>query len=323
MVHPNYLITFLLSRLDQQKSNLFQIKLHLQRNSYVFDQCYSHLYAFQTIMNLKQALKNRLPLAELDSLVRAYDVIGDIAVINIPPELSHRQTLIGRTLLDLQKNVNVVAKRNGVYEGQHRTIDFTIIAGENRTETIHKEFGVKLLLDLSTVYFSARSGTERKRIADLVAADEKVLVMFSGAAPFPLVIGRHSHPQAITGIEINKIAHDYGKKNLGINNSNCHIKLINGDVRDVVQMLNETFDRIIMPLPHSAQDFLPLALAVLKNNGWLHYYDIKPKDNFKRSFKAIQHACDKANRCAVNPQLFVCGHTSPRLFRICIDVQIL
>lgn len=323
MVHPNYLITFLLSRLDQQKSNLFQIKVHLQINSYVFDQCYIHPYVFFPIMKLKQALKNRLSIAELDLLVRSYDVVGDIAVILVPPELSHRERLIGSTLLDLQKNIKVVAKRSSVYEGQHRTIDLTIIAGENRTETIHKEFGVKLLLDLSTVYFSARSGTERKRIADLVAADEKVLVMFSGLAPFPLAIGRHSHPLSITGVEINKIAHDYGKKNLRMNTSNCHIKLINGDVRDVMPKLNETFDRIIMPLPHTAQDFLPLALALLKDNGWLHYYDIKPKENFQISFNTIRDACDKANRCAVNPQLFICGHTSPRLFRICIDGLIL
>ncbi|MBT8333679.1 MAG: class I SAM-dependent methyltransferase family protein [Desulfobacterales bacterium] len=273
-------------------------------------------------MNLKQALNNKLPSAELDLLVRAYDVVGDIAVIIIPPELFHRKTLIGQTLLDLHKNVKVVAKRSGVYEGQHRTIDLTILAGENRTETIHKEFGVKLLLDLRTIYFSARIGTERKRIADLVAADEKVLVMFSGAAPFPLVIGRHSHPQAITGIEISKIAHAYGKKNLRMNTSNCPIKLINGDVRDVVTKLNETFDRIIMPLPHTAQDFLHLALALLRDKGWLHYYDIKPKDHFQISFKTIQDACNKANRCAVNPQLFFCGHISPKLFRICIDVQI-
>lgn len=274
-------------------------------------------------MNLKQALKNRLPSAELDLLVRAYDIVGDIAVITIPPELSHRELVIGSTLLALHKKVKVVAKRSGVYEGQHRTIDLTILAGENRTETIHKEFGVKLLLDLSTVYFSARSGTERKRIADLVSADEKVLVMFSGTASFPLVIGCHSHPQAITGIEISKIAHDYAKKNLTMNISNCPIKLINGDVRDVAPMLNETFDRIVMPLPHAAEDYLPQALEVLKNNGWLHYYDFKPKDNFESSFKIIHDACDKAKRCAVNSQLFVCGHTSPRIFRICLDVQIL
>lgn len=274
-------------------------------------------------MNVKQALKNKLSSAELDLLVRAYDVVGDIAVIIIPPELSHRERVIGSTLLGLHKNIKVVAKRSGVYEGQHRTIDLTILAGENRTETIHKEFGVKLLLDLSAVYFSARSGTERKRIADLVSADEKVLIMFSGSAPFPLVIGRHSHPQAITGIEISKIAHDYGKKNLTMNTSNCPINLINGDVRNVVPMLNETFDRIVMPLPHAAENFLPQALGVLKKNGWLHYYDFKPKDNFESSFKTIHDACDKAKRCAVNQHLFVCGHTSPRIFRICLDVQIL
>jgi len=273
-------------------------------------------------MNLKHALINKLPVSELDVLIRAYDIVGDIAIIIIPPALSHREALIGQTLLDLHKNIKVVAKRTGVYKGEYRIIALTILAGENRTETIHKEFGVKLLLDLSTVYFSARSGTERKRIADRVTSNEKVLVLFSGAAPFPLVIGHHCHPQSIIGIELNKIAHDYGKKNLRMNTSNCPITLINGDVSDVIPKLNETFDRIIMPLPHMAQDFLSLALTVLKNNGWLHYYDLKPKEYFKDSFKAINGACNNVKRSALNPELYICGHTSPKTYRICVDVQV-
>ena len=62
-------------------------------------------------MNVKQALKNKLSSAELDLLVRAYDVVGDIAVIIIPPELSHRERVIGSTLLGLHKNIKVVAKK--------------------------------------------------------------------------------------------------------------------------------------------------------------------------------------------------------------------
>ena len=273
-------------------------------------------------MNLKQALKTDLPASELDFLIRAYDIIGDIAVIRIPQELSHREKLIGSTLLDYHKNINVVAKKNGIYDGEYRTISLSVIAGENRTETIHKEFGVRLQLDLSKVYFSARSGTERKRIADLVVSGEKVLVMFSGVAPFPLVVGRHSNPLSITGIELNKIAHGYGRKNLHMNTSNCPITLINGDVREIVPKLNETFDRIIMPLPHTAQDFLLLALKALRNNGWLHYYDLRPKNDFQSSLKALHDACDKTNHRAGTPEFFVCGHTSPRIFRICVDVQV-
>ena len=119
-------------------------------------------------MKLKEALKNELTEHELNILVRGYDVVGDIAITIIPPELEAKESMIGKTILRLHKNVKVVAKRNGNYGGEHRTIPLEIIAGENRKETECKEHGVRLLLNPEKVYFSVRSSNERKRIASLV-----------------------------------------------------------------------------------------------------------------------------------------------------------
>jgi len=49
--------------------------------------------------SLKQALKNKLTKKEKQVLVRSYDVIGDIAIIEIPDELKKKETLIAETLL--------------------------------------------------------------------------------------------------------------------------------------------------------------------------------------------------------------------------------
>ena len=56
-------------------------------------------------MKLKQALKDKLPEDELGLLVRGYDVVGDIAITIIPPELSLYEKLIGDTILAINKNV--------------------------------------------------------------------------------------------------------------------------------------------------------------------------------------------------------------------------
>lgn len=151
--------------------------------------------------NLKETLRGHLSDEELELLVRSYDVVGDLAIIIIAEGLEHREKLIGEAILAINKNVKVVLKRAGMYQGEFRLIPLEVIAGENRKETQCKENGVRLSLNPEIAYYSVRSSSERQRIAELVQAGEQVLVMFSGVAPFPLVIAKNSRAAAIVGVE--------------------------------------------------------------------------------------------------------------------------
>ena len=128
-------------------------------------------------MNLKDALQGIIPSSDLRQLTKSYDIIGDIAVTIIPEALQQYELTIAQAIFSTHKNVKVILKRDGIYSGEHRTIPLAHIAGEKRTETLCTEFGVRLLLDLEKVYFSVRSGSERKRVAGLVGTGENVLVM--------------------------------------------------------------------------------------------------------------------------------------------------
>jgi tRNA (guanine37-N1)-methyltransferase len=273
-------------------------------------------------MKLKEALKNVLSERELRLLVRAYDVVGDIAITIIPPELEAKEGLIGAAILTQQKNIKVVAKRNGIYSGEFRTIPLKIIAGENRKETEHKEYGVRLCLNPEKVYFSVRSGTERKRLASLVQPDEDVLVMFSGIGAMPLVIAHNSPAGTIVGIEKNLIAHAYAVRNLALNKKIRNVIFLAGDVLDVMPTLVRKFDRVAMPLPQTGALFLATALGALKPGGLLHFYDFQPAENFADAVEKIKRACDTNNRRFSHMQTVVCGHCSPRMYRICVDGKI-
>ena len=273
-------------------------------------------------MKLKEALKNDLTAEELDLLVRAYDMVGDIAITIIPPELEAKESLIGETILANHKHINVVAKRDGIYGGEYRTIPLKILAGENRKETEHKEHGVRLLLNPETVYFSVRSGTERKRLAELVQPGEEVLVMFSGIGAFPLVLAKLSKARAIVGIEKNHHAHAYAIKNLKRNKKLRNVTLFEGDVLDIMPTLLQKFDRVAMPLPKTGEDFLDSAISGLKPGGWLHFYDFQEQELFNDSIDKVQHACDRNHRTLTQTQVHVCGHASPKMYRICVDAQI-
>ena len=273
-------------------------------------------------MRLKNLLRDKLTDVELDRVVQGFDVVGDIAITEIPPELSQHIRIIGETILASNKRIKVVAKRDGICQGAFRTIPLSIIAGENRLETIHVEYGIKLLVNPSLVYFSVRSGSERKRIADLVTPGEDILVMFSGIAAYPLHLAKPDTNNSITGVELNPQAHNYGIRNVELNRASFSIELILGDVRLQVPLMGKKFDRIIMPLPKTGGAYLDVALEALRPGGMIHYYDFQPPDCYDRSIQSIQQACQNTGRKLVSANGVKCGHTSPGIHRVCIDAYI-
>jgi len=273
-------------------------------------------------MKLKAILKPILTDSELALLVQSYDVVGDIAVIIVPETLIHRESAIGTAILNSHPNIKVVAKRAGQYSGSYRTIPLQVIAGETRLETIHTEYSLRFKINLETVYFSVRSSTERKRIADLVKRDEQVLVMFSGIAPYPLYIARFSYAVAITGIEINDTAHRYGLENVRINKLSEKISLHLGDVSEVLPQLRNRFDRIVMPLPKTGLRYVEHALDHLNHGGVIHHYVMQQPETVEQAVAEFMHRCARAERNVSKWDLKVCGHTGPNTYRYCIDAHI-
>jgi tRNA (guanine37-N1)-methyltransferase len=271
---------------------------------------------------LKEALRGHLTGEELQLLVQSYDVVGDIAIIIIPDALLAKKGLIAGAILALHKNIRVVARRAGIYDGEFRTLPLEIIGGEERKETVHREHGVRFLLNPETVYFSVRNSSERQRLASLVRDRERVLVLFSGIGPYPLIIGRANPACRVIGVEKNPVAHAYALKNLGYNKKIGNVEFFEGDARFVVPALGMTFDRIVMPLPKSAETFLGLALQFLQRPGWLHFYDLQEKGNIDGSIEKIRSACRQAAGSVVSAEVTICGHCSPRLYRICVDARI-
>jgi tRNA (guanine37-N1)-methyltransferase len=272
-------------------------------------------------MKLKESLEKSLPSELLDSLVTGYDLVGDIAITIIPPELERYEQLIGEAILKQNTRIKVVAKRSDLHTGAYRTLPLTVIVGEKRKETICQEYGNKLIVNPEQAYFSIRSGSERKRIADQVKDQEQILVLFSGIAPYPIMLARHSRAGHITGIEMNPEAHLLAVRNVELNKIH-NISLFQGDVTEVVHTLTARFDRIIMPLPHKAVSFLPQALSVLKSGGMIHLYAFQEKKEEISCLPEITEICRTAAREPVGASLFFCGHPSPSQYRVCIDARI-
>jgi tRNA (guanine37-N1)-methyltransferase len=183
--------------------------------------------------NLKEALVGKLNEKEMQLLVTAFDVIGDMAVIEIPLKLRKKEKIIAKEILEINHNIQTVLRKQGMHKGKYRTQKLKFLAGKNKKQTIHKENNILLKLDLEKIYFSTRSSNERKRVASLVKDGENVLVMFSGCSPFVCVIAKNTGAQNVFGIELNPIAHEYGVENVKLNNLR-NAYLIKGDVKKIV-----------------------------------------------------------------------------------------
>ena len=264
-------------------------------------------------MKLHEALRKTLNKKELALVPRAFDMVGTIAVFNeFPKELKKKEKIIAAKLMELNPHVKTVAKKTGKYTGKYRTPKIAIMAGEKTKETIHRENGVSLRLNIETCYFSARSGAERLRVAQQVKKGEKVLVMFSGIAPFPIVIAKNSKADIIYSVEANKQAHIYGLENVKIIKA-TNVELVHGDVKRVVPKLKEKFDKILLPLPKTAEDYLDLALKALKLKGKIYLYLFVAEDDFAAVKKAYLQRFKKVN-------LVECGRYSPGVSRICLEL---
>jgi len=272
---------------------------------------------------LKKILADTLSSEELSLLIGGYDLVGDMAIIIVPDALQAKERLIAQAVLESNRQLKVVAKRSGFHSGEFRTIPLDILAGENRKEAEVREFGLRLLVNPETVYYSVRSGAERRRIASLVCPKESVLVLFSGVAPYPLMISRYSKVESIVGIEKNPQAHVYALLNLKRNAGLDNIRLFMGDVKEIVPSLGLVFDRVIMPLPTMAEEFLPCAFRALRPGGFLHYYDLQHQESFHSSVEKLVAAGAAENRTVQAAAVTRCGHCAPRTYRICIDAKVL
>ncbi len=262
-------------------------------------------------MKLKEALKNRLTAKELRALKTSFDIIGDIVVIEIPPELKKKEKIIGQTILQLFSNVKVVAAEAGEHTGRYRRQKLRIIAGEKRLETTQKESGVQLMLNVATCYFSPRLGSERMRIAKQIKKGERILVVGSGVAPYPLILSKHSPAESIIGVEVNPAAYLYAAKNIVLNRAR-NVILIKGDIRKLSQ---GKFDRIISAIPHKGVKLLPIILKFAKKGANLHIYDFATEEDLEKPARKLT-GC-KILRVVKTQQVGV------RRYRVCIDAKVL
>jgi tRNA (guanine37-N1)-methyltransferase len=268
--------------------------------------------------SLKEALEGKLTESEMKVLGRAFDYLGEIAIIEIPEELNSKEKLIGEALLEVHKALRAVFRKSGKVSGEHRTRSLKRIAGSGSAETIYRENGCTYHFDAEKVFFTGRLSTERQRVSDIVGEKEKVLDMFAGVGPYTILIAKEHPETKLTAIDTNEAAINYLQKNSELNKVSSQIITLVGDASEVASELKPKFDRIIMNLPAGCSGHIPAAVKSLKKKGIIHYYFFsgtseEAKEEAERVFSDYNSKIIKIKK--VKPY-------SPRTFTFVADVEL-
>ncbi|MBN1762215.1 MAG: class I SAM-dependent methyltransferase family protein [Methanomicrobia archaeon] len=244
-------------------------------------------------------LERRKSIEDIVGFKPSYEVVGDIIVLTEEVPAEKEEHKIADALIRLHRSIKVVAKRISAVEGVYRTRRLAVIAGEQRTETMHTENACKFKLDLEKVYFNPRLARERNRVASQTAQSgkpEEIIDMFAGVGPFAIQIAKRAPQSHVTAIDINPDAIRYLTENMALNRVQ-NVDAVVGDIRELHTQFRNTADRIIMNLPKSAYLFLREALSMLKpQGGIIHFYDLEsayPADDLEKH-KVIEIAMTEA-----------------------------
>ena len=97
-------------------------------------------------MNLKDRLKGEVPDELLEKLSNGFHVIGDIAMLQIAPELEPYKEAIGQAVLTYCKGIRTVLCKRSKLDGERRLAQFDHLCGN---------FGVQIPVRVETALVAA------------------------------------------------------------------------------------------------------------------------------------------------------------------------
>ncbi|WP_336037440.1 class I SAM-dependent methyltransferase [Halobacterium yunchengense] len=270
--------------------------------------------------------------ADLLGFEPTYERLGDVVILD--EDDPERAREIADAVMRSDVRAKTVVNRASKIKGTERVRDWDVVAGDG-TETVHTEYGCEFELDLAAVYFSPRLATERHRVVEQVARGERAFDMFAGVGPYAVPMAKAG--AEVVATDINETAVEYLRRNAERNDVADRVTAVAGDVRDVVSGAaggaqsdggrerggyEDWADRVVMNLPHTADEFLDTAVALAGDDCVLHYYDIQHEDDrFGPGERAVRDAAGRDYDVTVETRRTVRSY-APHEYNVVLDVRL-
>jgi len=271
--------------------------------------------------SITKILSDQIPAGSLSHLPSKWEKIGSVVIIKVPDELKVYREIIGKAYANTLGCTTTLNDTGGI-SGIYRTPVVEVIFGSPATETIHVENGIRFKVDPRQVMFSSGNMAERKRMATIAHPNETVVDLFAGIGYFTIPIAVYSKPKKIVACEINPIAFDFLRSNVVLNHVSDIVVPLLGDNR--VTAPKDSADRVILGFLQNPQDFLPVALACLKNQvGVLHYHELVPVELIPRQpLSHLKEAASCYDRCVELLGVHQVKSYAPQINHMVLDVRI-
>lgn len=235
--------------------------------------------------------------------ISGYHLVGDIAVFSQrlggPPLEVYKKA--AEILIEGQPRIKAVWLKE-VTEGEFRVQRLVHLAGEKRTWTVHREFGLEFEVDIARVYFNPRLAGEHRRVAEESGEGELVLDMFSGVGGFSVHIA-HLRRTRVVASDINPAAAYYAARNVARNRRRLkgEVAVFWADASALPSVFKEgVFDRIIMNHPTASKWFAWAACRLARERATIHYYTLTLS-----CLEAVDEAILTFSRCC-KPEVLEC-----------------
>ncbi|HDR72468.1 MAG TPA: methyltransferase domain-containing protein [Methanoculleus sp.] len=249
---------------------------------------------------------------DLLHLSRGITMIGDIAILSLPPGLDAAAEERAGALVARRKNIRTVLTKVTSLEGDRRVARYRILAG-SCTVTVHREFGFSYALDVREVFFNPRLASERMRVALQVSAGEEVLVPFAGVGPFVVPVAARG--ARVVAVEKSPAACRWLSENCRANGVEERVRVHEADAASLIGMYPPSFDRSVIPAPYGMDGMLARVARMVRPGGMIHFYTFKKRHqiaDLTRVLDAEGYEVVTVRRC---------GNVAPCVSRWVFDLQ--
>ena len=233
-------------------------------------------------MTLKTRMECIVPEPLLHLVPNSFDIIGNIAVISIPPGLDNYKAQIAQAIISKHGNISTVLNKVSMLEGEGRVGRYEILSGTT-TRTEHREYGFRYRLDVNEVFFNPHLSYERFRVASQIRGYEQILVPFCGVGPY--VVPAASKGEHVVAVENNQKACKWLAENVKLNRVDMNVSIIYGDASHIPNMVRCSFHRAVLPIPYGMDHFLYEISGLVEQGGIVHFYTFKKQYQIQELLK--------------------------------------
>ena len=152
--------------------------------------------------------------------------------------------------------------------------------------------------------------------------------MFAGVGCFSIVIAKKVSSAKVFSIDINPVAIKFMEENIRLNRVYGKVIPLLGDAKTIIEnQLQQSADRVLMPLPEKAYEYLPCAVSALKaSGGWIHLHAFEHATKTENPAEKVkQKVTEKLQALGVDyeiPLVRVVRSTGPNWWQLVADIHV-